>query len=60
MIKKIATINFLLSTLVITSFSKQALPASKEITVAIDSLLNNSISQSKIPGAVLWIEKEGK
>ncbi|MDA7680778.1 beta-lactamase family protein [Verrucomicrobiales bacterium] len=60
MIKKITTINFLLSTLVITSFSKQALPASKEITVAIDSLLNNSISQSKIPGAVLWIEKEGK
>ena len=60
MIKKIAIINFLFLSLIVSSFSELKLSAPKEITKAIDTLINESIAQSKIPGAVLWIEKEGE
>ena len=60
MIKKIGIINFLFLSLIVSSFSELKLNAPKEITKAVDTLINESIAQSKIPGAVLWIEKEGK
>lgn len=35
------------------------LPASTEMLQSIDSVLNEAVNKSKIPGGVIWLEKEG-
>ena len=35
------------------------LPASTEMLQSIDSVINEAVNKSKIPGGVIWLEKEG-
>jgi CubicO group peptidase (beta-lactamase class C family) len=54
-------IHLLIFPLVIASASAVEinLPASAEMPQSIDSVINEAVNKSKIPGGVIWLEREG-
>ena len=54
-------IHLLIFPLVIASASAVEinLPASTEMLQSIDSVINEAVNKSKIPGGVIWLEREG-